>query len=128
MVPRNSEAPTWPLLRSTEVLRMIGLSRSKLYNKIKRKEFPQQVSLNSPAVGWIEQEVQEWIDLRAHLRLGQEPEIHPARASESARVVPKKYPHLLASPSSGPVGLRSEYARAKTQYWLIFLGRICLLP
>ena len=77
------------IVRLPDVLRMTGRSRSTLYIKIKRREFPHQVSLGTRAVGWIEQEVQNWIDWRAHLRLESESEIHPAWKSESAREITK---------------------------------------
>ncbi len=77
------------VLHLRDVLEITGLSRATLYIKIKKKEFPHQVSLGTHAVGWIEHEVQDWIDWRANLRVGTEPEIHPAWESVPAREVTK---------------------------------------
>lgn len=56
------------ILRLVDVLKMTGLSRSTLYNRIAKKEFPHQISLGSRAVGWIEAEVEAWLNERKLLR------------------------------------------------------------
>jgi len=55
-------------LRLTDVLKSTGLSRSTVYNRIAKKEFPHQVSLGGRAVGWLKREVEDWINERVHLR------------------------------------------------------------
>lgn len=52
------------ILRKEEVLRRTGLKTTRLYELIKMGEFPAQVSIGARAVGWYEDEVQNWIDLR----------------------------------------------------------------
>lgn len=52
-------APT--ILRLTQVKARTGLSRSTIYLKVSKKEFPAPVSLGARAVGWIEAEVEDWI-------------------------------------------------------------------
>lgn len=73
------------ILRLRDVLRMTGLSRSTLYNMIKRKDFPHQVSLGARAVGWVKREVQNRIEARAHLRPGSGVASSPEREVEAGR-------------------------------------------
>ncbi len=50
------------ILRLPQVIEMTGLPRSTIYALIKDNAFPKQVPLGRRAVGWIEQEIQDWID------------------------------------------------------------------
>ncbi len=52
------------LLRLPEVARRTGLKRSTIYRDILAGAFPRQVKIGPGAVGWVEEEVQEWIDAR----------------------------------------------------------------
>ena len=52
---------TTTIWRLPEVLRQTGLSRSTIYEMISRGEFPRQVKLGRRAVGWIANDVDEWI-------------------------------------------------------------------
>lgn len=52
------------LLRRPEVQRLTGLSRTGLYDRIRRDEFPAPVSLGGSAVAWVESEVSAWIQAR----------------------------------------------------------------
>lgn len=56
------------ILRLPLVKEITGLSRSSIYLKISRDEFPKQITLgkHSRSVGWIEEEVTEWIDQHIH--------------------------------------------------------------
>jgi prophage regulatory protein len=56
--------PTVTLLRMTQVKARTGLSRSTIYLRIKAGEFPTQVSLGPRAVGWLEAEIERWIETR----------------------------------------------------------------
>jgi prophage regulatory protein len=49
------------ILRLPAVKARVGLSRSTLYLKISRGEFPPPIDLGERAVGWLEFEVDEWI-------------------------------------------------------------------
>jgi len=49
-----------PFLRLPEVKRRTGLSRSSIYLRIKAGHFPPPVSLGGRAVGWVEEEVENW--------------------------------------------------------------------
>lgn len=50
------------ILRLPEVKSRTGLSRSTIYLRVNDGTFPAPVSLGERAVGWIESEVQQWID------------------------------------------------------------------
>lgn len=52
------------LLRRPEVERLTGLSRSGIYDRIRKGEFPAPVSLGAAAVAWVEAEVNAWIQAR----------------------------------------------------------------
>ena len=49
------------ILRLPDVKSLTGLSRSTIYLRISRGEFPKPVSLGGRAVGWVDREVEEWI-------------------------------------------------------------------
>lgn len=61
----TSESPTC-FLRLPQVKARTGLSRSSLYAKISRGEFPPPVNLGARAVGWLESEIDEWISDRVN--------------------------------------------------------------
>jgi len=52
---------TTSILRLPAVRARTGLSRSTIYDRIQKKEFPRPVSLGLRAVGWVESEVDEWL-------------------------------------------------------------------
>lgn len=56
------------ILRLPEVIARSGLSRSTIYKRLNLGEFPQPVPLGDRAVGWLESEVQQWIDERIQRR------------------------------------------------------------
>lgn len=62
------------ILRLPEVVRVTGISRSSVYLKIQQGAFPPPIKLGARSVGWIEEEIQDWIDER----------IHDSRVSNSA--------------------------------------------
>lgn len=49
------------ILRLPNVKARTGLSRSTIYLRIAEGTFPAPVSLGGRAVGWIEQEVNDWL-------------------------------------------------------------------
>ena len=49
------------LLRLPDVLKRTALSRSTLYDLIKKGQFPRQIQLSIRCVGWSEDEVHDWI-------------------------------------------------------------------
>lgn len=52
---------THRILRLPEVMARTGLSRSTIYLRISQGTFPKPVNLGSRAVGWIEGEIQKWL-------------------------------------------------------------------
>jgi prophage regulatory protein len=51
-------------LRLTEVRRRVPYSRSTIYAKIARGEFPAPIDLGARAVAWLESDIDEWIASR----------------------------------------------------------------
>ena len=49
------------VLRLPEVIKQTGLSRSTIYLRIAKKEFPSPISLGGRAVGWLQQDIDEWV-------------------------------------------------------------------
>ena len=52
------------ILRLDAVKARTGLSRSYIYLLITEGKFPKQVSLGARAVGWVESEIDSWIEAR----------------------------------------------------------------
>lgn len=52
------------ILRLRRVIETTGLAKSTIYKKISDKEFPSQISLGGKAVGWLESDVEKWIEGR----------------------------------------------------------------
>ncbi len=55
---------TQKILRFTTVKNITGYSRSAIYKKISQGSFPSPISLGERAVGWVESEINDWIDER----------------------------------------------------------------
>ena len=68
---KNMEHMEQTILRLREVKRMVGLSRSSIYNAIARNDFPRQISLGARAVGWVRTEVEAWVNRRIAASRGQ---------------------------------------------------------
>lgn len=68
------------ILRIEVVLHQTGLKRTMLYDLIKNGTFPQQVSLGARAVGWYQDEVDEWVRNRDSAKR------HPERPGQTATV------------------------------------------
>lgn len=51
-------------LRLTEVQNRVPFSRSTIYLKVSRGEFPQPHNLGARAVAWLESDIDEWIASR----------------------------------------------------------------
>lgn len=52
---------TYTILRLPVVIERTGLSRSTIYLRVANKEFPSPISLGGRSVGWIEEDIDEWI-------------------------------------------------------------------
>ena len=55
---------THTILRLPVVKQRTGLSRSTIYLRVSEGTFPRPVSLGGRSVGWLESEVQEWLQRR----------------------------------------------------------------
>lgn len=56
------------ILRLPTVKARTGLSRSTIYLRVSEGTFPKPVSLGGRAVGWIEAEIQQWLEQRIEAR------------------------------------------------------------
>lgn len=52
------------ILRLPAVKARTGLSRSTIYLRVADGTFPQPVRLGRRAVGWVEAEIQQWLEQR----------------------------------------------------------------
>lgn len=52
---------THTMLRLPAVRSRTGLSRSTIYLRISEGTFPQPISLGGRAVGWLEDEINQWL-------------------------------------------------------------------
>ncbi|MEZ8197430.1 helix-turn-helix transcriptional regulator [Vibrio splendidus] len=52
------------IIRLPEVMRRTGLSRSTIYLHMSKGHFPKSVSLGERAIGWVETDVEQWLDER----------------------------------------------------------------
>ncbi len=50
------------LMRMSEVIRMTGLSRSSIYDRMNAGLFPRSCSLGCRSVAWVESEVIAWVE------------------------------------------------------------------
>ena len=50
------------ILRRSSVEELIGLSRSPIYAMMANNEFPKPVKLGRRAVGWREDDIQNWLE------------------------------------------------------------------
>lgn len=64
----SSQGQSVRLLPRPEVERLTGISRSLIYELVRAGSFPIPVRLTPNRVGWLEHEVQEWIQAKAALR------------------------------------------------------------
>lgn len=50
------------ILRLPTVKIRTGLSRSSIYLRMSNNEFPSSISLGGRAVGWLESDIESWLD------------------------------------------------------------------
>ena len=55
---------THTILRLPAVKTHTGLSRNTIYLRVSQGTFPKPVSLGGRAVGWLEAEIQDWLQRR----------------------------------------------------------------
>lgn len=49
-----------PFLRLKQVKALVGLSRSSIYERIRRGDFPRPVAIGTRAVAWTSSSIAEW--------------------------------------------------------------------
>ena len=69
-IEQRTNPPT-RFLRRPEVTARTGLSRSTIQVRLAEGSFPRPVQLGARAVGWIEEEVDEWIRKQIALSRGE---------------------------------------------------------
>ena len=52
------------IIRLPEVIAKTGLARSTIYAFVQAGAFPKSIPLGSRSVGWLESDVEQWIDDR----------------------------------------------------------------
>lgn len=52
---------SYSILRLPSVTGRTGLSRSTIYQRMAENRFPKPVSLGARAVGWVESEIDDWL-------------------------------------------------------------------
>lgn len=57
----NTNQEKLSVLRRKQVEKRTGLSRSTIYLRIQEGTFPKPINLGARAVGWIENEIDEWL-------------------------------------------------------------------
>ena len=67
---KNSDNKNLRILRRKEVEEKTGLARSTIYSWMKREEgaFPKPIRLGARSVGWLEEEIDAWLDERLKSR------------------------------------------------------------
>jgi len=71
-MPEIEQSTARQVLRLPEVMRRTGKRRTSLLQAIQRGEFPKPIRLGARAIGFIQSEVDAWIDARMAERDGQE--------------------------------------------------------
>jgi predicted DNA-binding transcriptional regulator AlpA len=72
------------ILRTTEVIRLTGLSRTTLWRFERSGRFPARLRLGTNCVGWLEDEVLGWIQSRPS-GLANNPLLHAPGSVPTAR-------------------------------------------
>ncbi len=64
----NTNREKLSILRRKQVEKRTGLSRSTIYLRIQEGTFPRPINLGARAVGWLENEIDEWLAARLEIR------------------------------------------------------------
>ena len=67
------------ILRKKDVAAKVGLSAVHLMRLVKWERFPRPLQLGPASIGWLESEIDDWIQERANQRIGAlpSPDLHP---------------------------------------------------
>jgi len=58
---QSEEIKQIKFIKLKDVMDCTGLGRSTIYNYMANNQFPKRVELGGRGVGWVEDEVQDWI-------------------------------------------------------------------
>lgn len=61
-MPTQTKTQPKRILRRPEVQARIPLSTSEIYRRIDNKTFPKPIPLGARAVGWLESDIDAWIE------------------------------------------------------------------
>lgn len=50
------------ILRMPQVIEICGHSKSSIYALMAKNLFPKSIKISERAIGWLESDIQEWID------------------------------------------------------------------
>jgi prophage regulatory protein len=64
----NTNQEKLSILRRKQVEKRTGLSRSTIYLRIQEGTFPRPINIGARAVGWLENEIDEWLAARLEIR------------------------------------------------------------
>lgn len=64
------QTPIKRILRVASVAERTGLSKGAIYYQIKRGQFPPSIPLGTRSAGWLEAEIDAWIDERVRAARG----------------------------------------------------------
>lgn len=64
----NTNQEKLSILRRKQDEKKTGLSRSTIYLRIQEGTFPKPINLGERAVGWLDNEIEEWLAARIELR------------------------------------------------------------
>ena len=75
----NQSSCKHTILRRKQVVARTGICLSSIYNFIASGTFPKPISLGARSVGWLENEIDEWISARIRERdQGKRPDLGEA--------------------------------------------------
>jgi len=58
------------ILRLPEVMARVGICRASIYQRMKEGTFPKSLPLGPRSVGWLEHEIDAWLQVRISERAG----------------------------------------------------------
>jgi prophage regulatory protein len=74
--PVARERPRLRVLRLREVEKTTGIKRSTIYENMERGAFPKPIALAPRSVGWLQHEIDAWVESRVRERdAGQSPQV-----------------------------------------------------
>lgn len=62
------------ILRLPNVMQLTGLARSTVYYKIAEGSFPPSIKIGKRASGWLQSEINDWIEAQVLLSRGEQHE------------------------------------------------------